>query len=617
MIFHFRNSNCLRAFLLTVVFTFCCPALFGQDFKTIPKSDLESYLATLYSPDVLNCEVCRERLGLPPLAKANLSNVNTGDAAILPSPKHSFPARNARPTQQPVAGNPPSPSSDLSQLSFIERQRLMSEIEVPEGGRILSFRILEPSKIAPQQQPTKIPGQSNETLAPETWNLPSKADQRFTPPGQPPVPNPKSNSTSIDELLKEPTRLVAQPVTLSEASTEAKPVSFVHSNDDATTPKDCSSKECADEKSCCEESEKSALTTAKTVSDDTCCEEGASCCKDAQATVAKTDDAKCCDEQAECKESCCRDEKNSKSLEAKTIKLEDGNGQSFTFTVTGDELDQGNLSQEDNKEIRVVVVAGDDGEKGPKAMVLRSLPRTPESAPQARKRENPEKTGEQYAPRNVQTTKPSAASKTIDLLPRQNAPSGKQIQDLTLAINRLTDAIQRMQPQQRDQRSGLPQRNENEPQFNEIQQSSPERQRREMDQKRQAEMERNMRRQAEMNSRNSGDGGGQADERVNREEMQQAMEMRARELQAQHKAIEVELKNAHQRMEQMQRAMVEKNAMTEKANAEAKLNLMRQKEALQQKLTEVEELKKNLARPPEQKAKSAKGEPQKKKQPKP
>ena len=267
MIFHFRNSNSRRAFLLTVVFTFCCPALFGQDFKTIPNSDLESYLATLYSPDVLNCEVCRERLGLPPLATTSPSNDNSGVAANLPSPNHSFPARNAQPTQQPIAGNPPSPSSDLSQLSFIERKRLMSEIEVPEGGRILSFRILEPSKSAPQQQPTKIPGQSNETLTPETWNLPRKADQRFTPLGQPPVPNPQSNSTRLDDLSEESTRLVAQPVTPSEASTEAKPVSYVQSNDDATTPKVCSSKECTDEKSCCDDSEKSASTTAKTISD--------------------------------------------------------------------------------------------------------------------------------------------------------------------------------------------------------------------------------------------------------------------------------------------------------------------------------------------------------------
>jgi hypothetical protein len=67
----------------------------------------------------------------------------------------------------------------------------------------------------------------------------------------------------------------------------------------------------------------------------------------------------------------------------------------------------------------------------------------------------------------------------------------------------------------------------------------------------------------------------------------------------------------------MQRAIAEKNAIAENANAEAKQDVMRMKELLQQKLTEVEELKKHLAHPADQKAKSGKGETSKKKQPKP
>jgi hypothetical protein len=161
----------------------------GQQISGSIQEERERYFASIYPADVMNCDVCRTRLGLPPLASSSATQTNQSNlvldvsqhAATLPRPvvrplstlsqKMSTPAA---PTRLPLDGSPPSPSMDVSKMTLIERQQLLNAINVPAGERVLSFRIIDPPKPG-STSPASVasPEVAPPTLAPEPVGSPS------------------------------------------------------------------------------------------------------------------------------------------------------------------------------------------------------------------------------------------------------------------------------------------------------------------------------------------------------------------------------------------------------------------------------------------------------------
>jgi hypothetical protein len=140
---------------MTTWFVLSLHPLQAQTVSSSIIEERERYLASIYPPDVMNCEVCRARLGLPPRVPMNatvLRNAIADHAETLPEPAGNIataPAVQPKigiPTRPPLAGLPPSPIIDVSNLTLIERQRLLNAIEVPSDQRVLSFRILDAPK---------------------------------------------------------------------------------------------------------------------------------------------------------------------------------------------------------------------------------------------------------------------------------------------------------------------------------------------------------------------------------------------------------------------------------------------------------------------------------------
>jgi hypothetical protein len=601
MFSHFHLLRVSKFLALVSFFGFTSLSLHGQSIQSVPNTQLEAYLATKYSPEILNCEVCRQRLGLPPLASASQSSSNAHSAAIpSPSVTHALPSRPILRTQSPIAGDPPSPSTDLSQFSFAERQRLMREIEVPPGGRVLSFRVLDSSQTAGKNAVEKTPPQSNGQHAPETWNLPSVPDQRFTPKNQTQTTDPLNSSTRSSDPSSGTFHLVAD--TVSVWSTSA--ASDIETNDKCDSEKHsnavASDSTAEDTDSFCKDSEKSKACESKSTPEEDCCKDEKPCCENSKPNDANPDEAKCCDKEktSECKESCCTDEKQSSSTQVNSTTLENSEGQYFSF-VTDGEFNAGDPAQQLSDGIRLLFVAGEDGDKAPQAMVLRALPNQDQPARDAAKAPKNKKNLQGKSAEGVPQAKQLLPKKITDRTSSSDSPTGKQIQELTSAINRLAIVIQRAHPVPQDGRMELEMESTQRRNKNAQMQSEAQRHR---DDVQRHESERDAQRHQEQ---------------VAREQMQQALERRERETRANQEEMEREMVAARQRVEEMQREIAEKNDHIEQATEDAHQMIMRLKELVEKKSQEIEKLKAKQVSAAEQKAKAAKAEAQKKKQPKP
>ncbi len=191
----------------------------------------EAQLAAIYPADVMQCDVCRERLGLPPLNRIQTLSIGTG-SAVLPRPVASAAAA----IQAPIVGEAPAPQIGLTSLPLTVRQRVISELDLPQGATLLNVRVFE--------VPEKTPSPSGD-LIPAPRSAYEPQNEHF-----------EATQTAIDEdenrsaVLSNPSSESNVPSENTNASTfpSNHGIEFVslvtNSNDDATG--------CSDDVPCCE-----------------------------------------------------------------------------------------------------------------------------------------------------------------------------------------------------------------------------------------------------------------------------------------------------------------------------------------------------------------------------
>lgn len=207
-----------------------------------------------YPDHVLQCEECRKRLGLPPIANetkvlspisSQPSNVKQVPSTVVPHPVDKLPTQPLRsltpqtsaamqngtwkpvethePTlrdsapQAPVAPSIPRPipSPSLEGLPLDVRQRVLRELDVPEGGKVLTLGVqpIQGSDLNSPSESTNIPQPLAPSLTPMTVapvdavapaddsRLPPK--QQVVAPVQEPVLRPSEMKPYDDREVKE------------------------------------------------------------------------------------------------------------------------------------------------------------------------------------------------------------------------------------------------------------------------------------------------------------------------------------------------------------------------------------------------------------------------------
>ena len=134
-------------------------------------------------PDVLNCDVCRQRLGLPPLSSPiPSSSIPSSSTVAKPSENvrmlgspglmsSSMAAQLSSKDQVVEEFRPPQPQPGAIQLDgipFEARQQFLQSLNLPAGARIMSANIFDPSKPRTENQPTEnvqaLPPRNDNTI---------------------------------------------------------------------------------------------------------------------------------------------------------------------------------------------------------------------------------------------------------------------------------------------------------------------------------------------------------------------------------------------------------------------------------------------------------------------
>ena len=160
-----------------------------------------------WGDDVLNCEECRRRLGLPSLTVS----------------------QTVQQASQPVVV---SSSVGLSGLPLEARQKLMQELSLPPGATILSAKFIEPSNQAAQSSPDKTNLTDNTTAAPTVpkvtvpkVTVPKVTVPKVTVPKVTAVPQAQVIAPNLEEEVVTPAVVMAvdNPVANADSNTETQP----------------------------------------------------------------------------------------------------------------------------------------------------------------------------------------------------------------------------------------------------------------------------------------------------------------------------------------------------------------------------------------------------------
>ena len=160
--------------------------------------------------DVLNCEECRRRLGLPPLAMS--TGIIPQDQPSVVSPKVSGPVQSDTSAQssfqtqtQTPAQVAPKASVGLSGLPFEARRQLLQGLSLPEGATILSAKFIDP--------PVKpVVEASNKVGSPAAINL------------EPSAPAPQVPRIAVPIVINLSTPAVSEPVVIETKADPSRPV---------------------------------------------------------------------------------------------------------------------------------------------------------------------------------------------------------------------------------------------------------------------------------------------------------------------------------------------------------------------------------------------------------
>ncbi len=181
-----------------------------------------------FGDDVLQCNECRRRLGLPPLALSD-SNINEErgsstnqrltERSVLIAPINSTSASSTAPLQIPPQVFT-QPSVGLSGLPIEARQKLLQGLSLPEGTTILSAKFIDP--------PAKPVEDAAEK--PESQTIPLEANLEDLAQPAPQVPKIAVPSPAI---LTNP--IAIEPVVTEAKADPSKPIEPLQSNKDWLT----------------------------------------------------------------------------------------------------------------------------------------------------------------------------------------------------------------------------------------------------------------------------------------------------------------------------------------------------------------------------------------------
>jgi len=155
-----------------------------------------------WGDDVLNCEECRRRLGLPSLTVSQT-------------------------VQQASQPDLVSSSVGLSGLPLEARQKLMQELSLPPGATILSAKFIEPSNQAAQSSYDKTNLTDNTTAAPAVpkVTVPKVTVPKVTVPKVTAAPQAQVIAPNLEEEVVTPAVVMAvdNPVANADSNTETQP----------------------------------------------------------------------------------------------------------------------------------------------------------------------------------------------------------------------------------------------------------------------------------------------------------------------------------------------------------------------------------------------------------
>lgn len=176
--------------------------------------------------DVLQCDVCRARLGLPLLGTVSSTAMHDGTSAtFVPAPMLGSPGLISASVADQMAKHglvveefkPPEPAANAINLEMLPRdarQQFMKDLDLPWGARVMSANVLDSNSSAVE------PTVSSETLAPSE-TLPKKIDASVAMQASeidsvpaPPKANldlnlskPDTTITNVDAVLVPPSSL--------------------------------------------------------------------------------------------------------------------------------------------------------------------------------------------------------------------------------------------------------------------------------------------------------------------------------------------------------------------------------------------------------------------------
>ena len=183
--------------------------------------------------DVLNCEECRRRLGLPPLAMSTgiipqdrLSDAGpklSGAVQSNTSAQSSFHTQTQTPTRVV-----PQASVGLSGLPLEARQQLLQGLSLPEGATILSAKFIDPP-VKPVEKPVEKPAEkpavesSSKVGLQAAINLEPSAPAPQVPRIAVPIPTDSSTSAVSKPVIIEAKVDPSNSIETSQTTPEALP----------------------------------------------------------------------------------------------------------------------------------------------------------------------------------------------------------------------------------------------------------------------------------------------------------------------------------------------------------------------------------------------------------